>query len=209
MIRLLIPTLAALFVAVPAFAANPVVEMKTTAGTITIELYADKAPKTVENFLAYVDAGFYDDTLFHRVIKGSIIQGGGFTKGMKQKETRPPIPNEADNGLKNERGTIAMARTYQPHSATSQFYINLVDHSGSVADRRGLDFSAKTLSGWGYCVFGRVIDGMEVADTIAKLPTGVRHGMGDVPLEDAMILSVKRSSALPAVVPATPPVGKP
>ncbi len=203
MIRFLIPVVAALLLAAPALAANPVVEMKTTAGTITLELYPDKAPKTVENFLAYVDAGFYDNTVFHRVIKGFMIQGGGFTKGMTQKETRPPIPNEADNGLKNERGTIAMARTNQPHSATSQFFINLVDN-------RMLDFRSKNLRGWGYCVFGKVVSGMEAVDTIAKLPTGVRHGHRDVPLEDAIILSVTRSTTHPApVVPATPPVGKP
>jgi len=202
MTRILIATLAALLLAASAHAANPVVKMETTAGAITIELYPDKAPKTVENFLAYVDAHFYDQTLFHRVKKGFMIQGGGFTKGMKQKETRPPIPNEADNGLKNERGTIAMARTNQPHSATSQFFINLVDN-------KFLDHTGKGLRGWGYCVFGKVTAGMEAVDTLAKLPTGARHGHRDVPLEDAMILSVKRSSALPAVVPATPPVGKP
>jgi len=203
MIRLLIPTLAALLLATSALAANPVVEMKTTAGAITIELYPDKAPKTVENFLAYVDSGFYDNTVFHRVIKGFMVQGGGFTKGMKQKETRPPIQNEADNGLKNERGTIAMARTNQPHSATSQFFINLVDN-------KFLDHTGKGLRGWGYCVFGKVIDGMEAVDTIAKLPTGVRHGHRDVPLEEAIILSAKRKSSLPApVAPTTPPTTKP
>jgi len=203
MIRRLIPTLAALLLATSALAANPVVEMKTTAGAITIELYPDKAPKTVENFLAYVDAGFYNNTVFHRVIKGFMIQGGGFTKGMKQKETRPPIPNEADNGLKNERGTIAMARTNQPHSATSQFFINLVDN-------KFLDHTGKGLRGWGYCVFGKVTDGMEAVDTIAKLPTGVRHGHRDVPLEDAIILSAKRKTTLPApVMPASPPATRP
>ena len=203
MTRILIATLAALLLATPARAANPVVTMQTTAGTITIELFPDKAPKTVENFLAYVDAGFYNNTLFHRVIKGFMIQGGGFTKGMKQKETRPPIPNEADNGLKNERGTLAMARTNQPHSATSQFFINLVDN-------KFLDHTGKNLRGWGYCVFGKVTDGMDVVDAIAKLPTGARYGMRDVPLEDVVILSVTRSSALSAPVPpATPPVGKP
>ncbi|RMF86835.1 MAG: peptidyl-prolyl cis-trans isomerase, partial [Nitrospirae bacterium] len=162
----------------------------TTAGTIAVELYPDKAPKTVENFLAYVDSGFYDGTLFHRVVKGFVIQGGGFTKGMHPKETRPPIPNEADNGLRNERGTVAMARTYQPHSATSQFYINLVDNPA-------LDHRDKSLRGWGYCVFGRVIEGMEVVDAIAKLPTGTRHGYRDVPLEDVVILKARRRSELP------------
>ncbi len=203
MTRLLVAAVATLLLAAPAHAANPIVRLETTAGPITIELYPDKAPKTVENFLAYVDAHFYDNTVFHRVIKGFMIQGGGFAKGMKQKETRPPIPNEADNGLKNERGTIAMARTNQPHSATSQFFINLVDN-------KFLDHKGKSLRGWGYCVFGRVTDGMEAVDTIAKLPTGVRHGHRDVPLEDAVILSVKRVTPLPAPVePATPPVGRP
>ena len=175
----------ALALPLPAHATNPVVVMKTTAGTVTIELDVDKAPKTVENFLAYVDAGFYDNTLFHRVIKGFMIQGGGFTKGMKQKETRPPIENEADNGLKNDRGTIAMARTSFPHSATSQFFINLVDNAF-------LNHSDKTTRGWGYCVFGHVTSGMDVVDAIAKVPTGTRFGYSDVPLEDVTILSIKR-----------------
>jgi cyclophilin family peptidyl-prolyl cis-trans isomerase len=168
-----------------ALAANPVVAMKTTGGTVTIELDIDKAPKTVENFLAYVDAGFYDNTLFHRVIKGFMIQGGGFTKGMKQKETRPPIENEANNGLKNNRGTIAMARTSLPHSATSQFFVNLVDNNF-------LNHTAENARGWGYCVFGRVTAGMDVVDTIANVPTGTRFGHGDVPLEDVTILSIRR-----------------
>lgn len=203
MTRLLVAAVATLLLAAPAHAANPIVRMETTAGPITIELYPDKAPKTVENFLAYVDAGFYNNTVFHRVIKGFMVQGGGFTKGMQQKETRPPISNEADNGLKNERGTLAMARTNQPHSASSQFFINLVDNGF-------LDHTGKDLRGWGYCVFGRVTDGMEAVDTIAKLPTGVRQGMRDVPLEDAAILSAKRSSALPVPVePTTPPLSKP
>ena len=187
MSRLTLPVCLALALALPlpAHAANPVVVMKTTAGTVTLELDVDKAPKTVENFLAYVDAGFYDNTLFHRVIKGFMIQGGGFTKGMKQKETRPPIENEADNGLKNDRGTIAMARTSFPHSATSQFFINLVDNNP-------LNYTAKTSRGWGYCVFGHVTDGMDVVDAIAKVPTGTRFGYGDVPLEDVTILSIRR-----------------
>jgi peptidyl-prolyl cis-trans isomerase B (cyclophilin B) len=168
-----------------AVAADPVVVMKTTAGTVTIELDIDKAPKTVENFLAYVDAGFYDNTLFHRVIKGFMIQGGGFTKGMKQKETRPPIENEAGNGLKNDRGTIAMARTSFPHSATSQFFINLVDNNF-------LNHTGQSERGWGYCVFGRVTQGMDVVDAIANVPTGTRFGHGDVPLEDVTILSIRR-----------------
>jgi len=187
--RLIAPACLALALALPlpALAANPVLVMKTTAGTITMELDIDKAPKTVENFLSYVDAGFYDNTLFHRVIKGFMIQGGGFTKGMKQKETRPPIENEADNGLKNDRGTIAMARTNFPHSATSQFFINLVDNAF-------LNHTAKTTRGWGYCVFGHVTEGMNVVDEIAKVPTGTRFGSGDVPLEDVTILSIRRQS---------------
>jgi peptidyl-prolyl cis-trans isomerase B (cyclophilin B) len=175
----------ALALPAPALATNPVVVMKTTAGDVTIELDIDKAPKTVENFLAYVDAGFYDNTLFHRVIKGFMIQGGGFTKGMKQKETRPPIENEATNGLKNDRGTIAMARTSFPHSATSQFFINLVDNNF-------LNHTAETERGWGYCVFGRVSSGMDVVDAIASVPTGARFGHGDVPLEDVTIVSIRR-----------------
>ncbi|HBB40385.1 MAG: peptidyl-prolyl cis-trans isomerase A [Nitrospirae bacterium CG18_big_fil_WC_8_21_14_2_50_70_55] len=185
MTRLFIPALAALLLATPAGAANPVVEMVTSAGTITLELYPDKAPKTVENFLAYVDGGFYTDTLFHRVIPGFMAQGGGFTKEMKEKETRPPIPNEADNGLKNERGTIAMARTNDPNSATAQFFVNLVDN-------RFLDHTRKDARGWGYCVFGKATGGMEVVDAIAKLPTGQRAGMGDVPLKEVVILSARR-----------------
>ena len=175
----------ALAVPVPAHATNPVVVIKTSAGDITLDLDIDKAPKTVENFLSYVDAGFYDGTLFHRVIKGFMIQGGGFTKGMKQKETRPPIENEATNGLKNDRGTIAMARTSFPHSATSQFFINLVDNNF-------LNHTAETERGWGYCVFGHVTSGMDVVDAIAKVPTGTRFGHADVPLEDVTIVSIKR-----------------
>jgi cyclophilin family peptidyl-prolyl cis-trans isomerase len=168
-----------------ALAANPAVVMKTTAGSVTIELDIDQAPKTVENFLAYVDAGFYDGTLFHRVIKGFMVQGGGFTQGMKQKETRPPIANEATNGLKNNRGTLAMARTGFPHSATAQFFINLVDN-------HFLNHTAQTERGWGYCVFGRVTAGMDVVDAIATVPTGARFGHGDVPLEDVTIVSIRR-----------------
>jgi peptidyl-prolyl cis-trans isomerase B (cyclophilin B) len=187
--RLIVPVCLTLALALPlpALADNPVLVMKTTAGTVTMELDIDQAPKTVENFLAYVDAGFYDNTLFHRVIKGFMIQGGGFTQGMKQKETRPPIENEADNGLKNDRGTIAMARTNFPHSATAQFFVNLVDNTF-------LNHTAKTTRGWGYCVFGRVTAGMDVMDEIAKVPTGTRFGTGDVPLEDVTILSIRRQA---------------
>lgn len=159
--------------------------MKTSKGDITLELDADKAPGTVENFLAYADAGFYDGTIFHRVINDFMIQGGGFTAEMSKKDTRNPIQNEADNGLKNDRGTIAMARTNAPHSATGQFFINLKDNDF-------LNHRAKNSRGWGYAVFGRVTAGMEVVDAIAVVPTGSRGGMGDVPKEVVVIESVTR-----------------
>ncbi|HMW78488.1 MAG TPA: peptidylprolyl isomerase, partial [Rhodocyclaceae bacterium] len=135
------------------------VKFTTSLGAFTLTLNADKAPKTVENFLAYVKAGHYDKTVFHRVIKNFMIQGGGFEPGMKQKETQAPIDNEAANGLKNKRGTVAMARTNDPHSATAQFFINVVDNDF-------LDFKAPTGQGWGYCVFGEVTEGMDVVDAI-------------------------------------------
>ncbi len=156
--------LALLFLAGHA-AAQTVVEMKTNLGPITIELYDDKAPKTVENFLQYVKDGFFKGTIFHRVIPGFMIQGGGFTKDFEQKPTRPPVRNEADNGLQNRTGTIAMARTNDPHSATAQFFINVVDNAF-------LDFRAPNGRGWGYCVFGKVVKGMEVAQAIVAVPTG-------------------------------------
>ena len=141
--------------------ANPQVRLETSAGPVTVELYEDKAPLTVANFLKYVDAGFYDGTLFHRVIRGFMIQGGGFDQNGQRKATRAPIQNEADNGLSNERGTLAMARTGNPHSATAQFFVNLVDNDN-------LDFSGKNARGWGYAVFGKVTDGMPVVDNIAS-----------------------------------------
>jgi len=141
--------------------ANPVVRLDTTAGPVTIELYEDKAPKSVANFLQYVDSGFYNGTQFHRVISGFMIQGGGFDQSGQRKATREPIQNEADNGLKNKRGTLAMARTSNPHSATAQFFVNLVDN-------RNLDFTGKSTRGWGYTVFGAVTDGMNVVDNIAR-----------------------------------------
>jgi peptidyl-prolyl cis-trans isomerase A (cyclophilin A)/peptidyl-prolyl cis-trans isomerase B (cyclophilin B) len=146
-------------------AANPKVELATSLGPITLELYADKAPKTVANFLQYVNDGFYDGTIFHRVIPGFMIQGGGFTAEFEQKTTREPIENEAVNGLKNRVGTIAMARTQHPHSATAQFFIN-------VADNAFLDHTAPSTRGYGYAVFGRVVDGMEVVNRIAAARTG-------------------------------------
>lgn len=167
-----------------AFAANPRVLMETTKGPVIIELYPDKAPKTVENFLRYVEAGKYEGTLFHRVIKRFMNQGGGFTADFKKVETYAPITNEADNGLKNTRGTIAMARTGEPHSATNQFFINTVDNTF-------LDHTGKTPRGWGYCVFGTVVDGMDVMDRIARVATGAGGPFQqDVPMEQILIQKV-------------------
>ena len=160
-----------------------VVEMKTTYGAIKIELDNEKAPKTVENFLSYAKAGFYDGTIFHRVIDNFMIQGGGFDGDMQQKETAAAIENEADNGLKNDRGTIAMARTMDPHSATAQFFIN-------VKDNDFLNHSGKNIHGWGYAVFGRVIDGDDVLDKIRGVETGNRAGHQDVPKESIVIEAV-------------------
>lgn len=161
----------------------PMVEMKTTKGTIVIELDPKAAPKTVENFLGYVNDGAYDGTIFHRVIKDFMIQGGGFVPQMVQKKTKDPIINEADNGLKNLRGTIAMARTMEPHSATSQFFINTVDNSF-------LDHTAKNARGWGYCVFGKVVKGMETVDEISKVKTASKAGHQDVPAVAVVIEKV-------------------
>jgi peptidyl-prolyl cis-trans isomerase B (cyclophilin B) len=172
-------------VAPAAGAANPKVVLETTKGQITIELYPDKAPATVQNFLAYVDAGFYNGTIFHRVIAGFMIQGGGFTPDMQQKPTRPAIKIESDNGLKNLRGTVAMARTQDPNSATAQFFINSVDNAF-------LNFTAKTPKGWGYAVFGKVVLGMEVVDEISKVKTGAKHGYSDVPGDPVVINAAKR-----------------
>ena len=156
------------------------VSLTTTKGTIYLELFPDKAPQTVANFVEYVKAGYFDGTIFHRVIKGFMIQGGGMTQEMEPKPTRKPIPIEADNGLKNSRGTIAMARTADPNSATSQFFINTVDNTF-------LDFKAKTPQGWGYCVFGQVTKGMNVVDAIEAESTATRTGHQDVPVETIMI----------------------
>ncbi|MBS0551832.1 MAG: peptidyl-prolyl cis-trans isomerase [Proteobacteria bacterium] len=156
------------------------VKLHTNHGVITLELDAEKAPVTVENFLGYVKAGHYDNTVFHRVIDGFMIQGGGFEPGMKQKPTGEQIKNEADNGLKNDRGTIAMARTQAPHSATAQFFIN-------VADNDFRNFRSPDLQGWGYCVFGRVTEGMDVVDSIRKVKTGSSGFHQDVPKEDVII----------------------
>ena len=157
--------------------------IETTMGTITLELNADKAPETVANFVKYAKDGHYDGTIFHRVIDGFMIQGGGFTKDMNQKPTRAPIRNEAVNGLKNKRGTIAMARTMVVDSATSQFFINLVDNDF-------LDFTAPTPQGFGYAVFGQVTDGMEVVDAIAKVKTGFSGPHQNVPEEAVVIKKV-------------------
>ena len=156
------------------------IKLTTNHGVITLELDSAKAPKTAANFLAYVAAGHYDGTIFHRVIDGFMIQGGGFTADMQQKPTNAPIENEAGNGLKNERGTVAMARTNDPHSATAQFFIN-------VADNDFLNFRAPSGNGWGYCVFGRVVDGMDVVDKIRKVKTGNKGFHQDVPTEDVVI----------------------
>jgi len=158
--------------------------LHTNYGPITLELDAEKAPKTVENFLEYVNAGYYENTIFHRVIDGFMIQGGGFEAGMVDKKTRKPIENEAKNGLKNTLGTIAMARTSDPHSASAQFFIN-------VANNGFLDHRAPTMDGWGYCVFGRVTDGLEVIQKIAKVKTTRRMGHDDVPVDDVIIEKVE------------------
>lgn len=157
------------------------VEMTTSAGALRIDLDDALAPLSVENFLAYVRKGHYDGTVFHRVIKTFMIQGGGFEPGMNQKASAAPIANEANNGLRNERYTLAMARTSAPHSATAQFFINTVDNEF-------LNFKSESAQGWGYAVFGRVVAGTDVVDAIAAVPTGHRAGHGDVPLEDVLIL---------------------
>ena len=166
-------------------AANPVVLMKTSMGNIKIELYADKAPITVKNFLGYVDDKFYDGTVFHRVIPSFMVQGGGFEPGMKEKKTRDPIKNESSNGLTNDAYTIAMARTNVPDSATSQFFIN-------VKDNTFLN-KAESQDGVGYCVFAKVIEGMDVVDKIKAVRTANKGGHGDVPVQDVVINSVRRA----------------
>jgi len=161
------------------------VDLETSKGTIRVELDEVKAPLSSKNFLEYVDAGHYDGTVFHRVIPGFMIQGGGFEPGMRQKATNATIANEANNGLKNNRYTLAMARTSAPHSATSQFFINATDNNF-------LNFTAESASGWGYAVFAKVVSGSEVVDAIERVKTGSKGGHGDVPLEDVVILSAKR-----------------
>jgi peptidyl-prolyl cis-trans isomerase B (cyclophilin B) len=160
------------------------VRLKTNHGDILLALNAEKAPLTVENFLQYVQDGFFNNTIFHRVIDGFMIQGGGMDPDMNQKTTRAPVKNEADNGLKNEAYTIAMARTSDPHSATAQFFIN-------VANNDFLNHSAPTPNGWGYCVFGKVVEGQDVVDKIKKIRTGNRAGHQDVPTENVVIESAE------------------
>jgi peptidyl-prolyl cis-trans isomerase B (cyclophilin B) len=164
---------------------NPKVVLETSQGKMVIELFVDKAPETVQNFLAYVDAKFYDGTIFHRVIPNFMIQGGGFTADMKQKSTGDPINNEADNGLENQRGTLAMARTGDPHSATGQFFINSVNNDF-------LNFKSKTPQGWGYAVFGKVVEGIEVVDAISAVKTKTQGMYQDVPAEAVVVNSARR-----------------
>jgi peptidyl-prolyl cis-trans isomerase B (cyclophilin B) len=175
----------------PSVASDPLprVKLATSRGDIELVLDRKAAPKTVSNFMEYVKMGFYDNTIFHRVIAGFMIQGGGFDADMRRKQTRPPIVNEADNGLSNRSGTIAMARTPDPHSASSQFFIN-------AKDNRFLDHRSKTPDGWGYCVFGRVVSGMNVVRSIENSPTTARAGMRDVPktpviIRQAMLIAVE------------------
>ena len=189
---LLLAVTAGLLAASSALAANPIVVLDTSMGPIKIELFEDKAPVTVKNFLDYADAKFYDGTIFHRVIPSFMIQGGGFEPGMKEKTTRAPIKNESDNGLSNDRGTIAMARTPDPQSATAQFFIN-------VRDNKALD-RAQSRDRFGYCVFGKVIEGMDIVDKIKGVPTGTKIvsvkgqqvPFEDVPLKDVVIESIRR-----------------
>lgn len=164
-------------------APNPTVALSTSHGDLTVELFTREAPVTVQNFLAYVDDGFFDGTVFHRVISGFMIQGGGMDAGMRQKPTKPPIKNEADNGVKNTRGTLAMARTSDVNSATAQFFINLADNG--FLDHGGRDF--------GYAVFGRVTQGMDVVDAIAKVKTGRKGSHDDVPVEPVTIVKARRA----------------
>jgi cyclophilin family peptidyl-prolyl cis-trans isomerase len=159
------------------------IRFETTLGNFTIELFGDKAPVSAENFLKYVDEGFFDGTVFHRIVPGFVIQGGGFTDDMTQKKNHPPIKNEADNGVKNTRGTLSMARTNDINSATSQFFVNLKDN----------DFLDHSRGNFGYAVFGKVVEGMDVIDKIAAVKTGRRRGFEDVPLDPVIMTSVKRA----------------
>lgn len=180
------------FYSMAVYANNPEVKIKTNLGIVTLELYPEKAPQTVENFLQYVTDGFYKNTIFHRVIRNFMIQGGGFDSSYTQKPTRQPIKNEAANNLKNRIGTIAMARTSDPHSATAQFFIN-------VADNDFLNYSAPTQRGFGYTVFGKVIEGMEIVNQIASTPTGPGGPFGsDVPKKMILIENIETVSTADA-----------
>ena len=170
---------------------SPRVVLETSKGNFVIALDADNAPISTENFLGYVAGGYYDGTVFHRVIDGFMVQGGGFTADMEQKDTQGTIQNEADNGVKNKRGTVAMARRPDPHSATAQFFVN-------VADNAFLDHRSKDDQGWGYAVFGEVVEGMDVVDAIGKVKTGNNGRMGDVPMEAVVIQKVYLEEAAPA-----------
>lgn len=175
------------FVQMESKSQNEIVILKTSHGDIKIQLFSTKAPATVKNFLDYVSEGQYNGTIFHRIIDGFMIQGGGFTKDFQQKQTKPAIKNESNNGLKNSRGTLAMARTLHPHSATAQFFINVVDNNF-------LDYRGDAPNECGYCVFGEVIDGMDVVDKIRKVKTGDFAGHHDVPKETIEIISIAKSS---------------
>ncbi|MCL2590439.1 MAG: peptidylprolyl isomerase [Betaproteobacteria bacterium] len=191
MVKQLLASLACGLCAFVAHAANPQVELKTSLGEIVLELNDGLAPKTVANFLQYVRSGFYNGTIFHRVIKGFMIQGGGMDGTFKEKPTRAPIENEASNGLKNEAGTVAMARTNDPHSATAQFFINAANNSF-------LDFRSHDQNNWGYAVFGKVIKGMDVVHKIENLPTHSRGMHGDVPVDTVVIESARILENAPA-----------
>lgn len=189
----------AMLVTVAHAADNPIVKIQTNHGDIYVELYPDKAPKSVTNFLQYVDEKFYTNTIFHRVMSNFMIQGGGFTPTFERKPTNAPVLNEADNGLSNQRGTIAMARTSDPHSATAQFFFNVVNNDF-------LDHTSKTPRGWGYTVFGKVTKGMNVVDTIRKIPTGAGGPFPqNVPKSSAIILGITYTNKPKLVTPAAAP----
>jgi cyclophilin family peptidyl-prolyl cis-trans isomerase len=193
--------LIALAVAPAAFASNPKVELKTSLGSVVIDLYPENAPQTVENFLQYVKDGFYDGTVFHRVIPGFMVQGGGFTRNLQQKPTRPAIRNEAGNGLRNAVGTVAMARTKDPHSATAQFFIN-------VADNDFLDFKSPDENGYGYTVFGRVSSGMDVVQKMLQVPTATVGPHQNVPRTPIVIENARLIDAAPAKSKPAKPAAK-
>ena len=184
----LLALLSALLLSTTVLAANPQVELKTTMGTIVIELYPENAPKTVDNFLLYVKDGFYDGTIFHRVMPGFMAQGGGFTKAFEEKKTRPAIRNEAGNGLRNAIGTVAMARTRDPHSATAQCFINM-------AENDFLDFKSADENGYGYCVFGRIVKGMEIVQNMVKVPTTSVGPHQNVPRQPIVIEKARQLTA--------------